>query len=103
MAQVSTEDGSGHVKSDDDFESRTALELDLNPSRTALEPFIVDPVTARMARVRRIQDMLSPGRNQSKIIEAIYGVRKGGGTEYAKARDEYLSIVQFLSSTEGEI
>lgn len=100
MAWEAGSDGSEYTKDD-------ALEPLSNRSRTGLEPssepFLIDHETAFKVKVRRIRDLRNQNKNQSQIIEAIYGVKKGGSPEYAKARDEYLSIIQLLSSTEGEI
>ena len=100
MASEAGSDGSEYTKD-------AALEPLSNRSRTELEPspepFLVDHETAFKIKVRRIRDMRNQNKNQSQIIEAIYGVKKGGSPEYAKARDEYLSIMQLLASTEGEI
>jgi energy-coupling factor transporter ATP-binding protein EcfA2 len=97
-------DGSEYVKEPEPEptlnHSRISLEL---PSNQSSEPFIVDHETAFKVKVRRIRDMRNQNKNQSQIIEAIYGVKKGGSPEYAKARDEYFSIINLLASTEGEI
>jgi hypothetical protein len=104
MAKMASEDGSDGSEYAKDPEpepisnrSRTDLEPDLNQQS---EPFIVDHETAFKVKVRRIRDMRNQNKNQSQIIEAIYGVKKGGSPEYAKARDEYLSIMQLLSGGE---
>lgn len=100
MAPEAGSDGSEYTK-------EAALEPLSNRSRTELEPspepFLVDHETAFKVKVRRIRDLRNQNKNQSQIIETIYGVKKGGSPEYAKARDEYLSIMQLLSTTEGEI
>jgi hypothetical protein len=103
MAFRDGSDGSEHAKDPEpelySNRSRTRLEPDLNQQS---EPFIVDHEAAFKIKVRRIRDMRNQNKNQSQIIEMIYGVKKGGSPEYAKARDEYLSIMQLLASTEGE-
>ncbi len=107
MAKMASRDGSDGSEYAKDPEpelysnrSRTDLEPDLNRQT---EPFLVDHETAFKVKVRRIRDMRNQNKNQSQIIEMIYGVKKGGSPEYAKARDEYLSIINLLASTEGEI
>ena len=107
MAQMASSAGSDGAEYTKDSEpeptsnlSRTDLEPLLNQQS---EPFIVDHETAFKVKVRRIRDMRNQNKNQSQIIEAIYGVKKGGSPEYARARDEYLSIMQLLASMEGEI
>jgi len=72
----------------------------LHPSGTRYEPFVIDQDTALKVKAQRVREMRAQGKNQEQIIEAIYGVKKGGNPKYATARDEYLSIVS-LASTEG--
>jgi energy-coupling factor transporter ATP-binding protein EcfA2 len=97
MAQMASEagsDGSEYVKDD---EPRTPTEPILNPSRTSCEPFLIDQETAFKIKVQRIREMRDMGKNQEQIIEAVYGVKKGGSPKYTSARDEYLSIMQMLT------
>jgi len=103
MAQMAFEggaDGSEYVKLE---RSSTPLAPVQHPSSTLYEPFVVDHETAFKVKVQRIREMRAQNKNQEQIIEAIYGVRKGGNAKYATARDEYLSIMQLLASTEGEV
>lgn len=69
---------------------------DLNQSRTAPEPIKMSPELAYKARVRRVRELRKQGRNQTEIIEFVWGVSRGGSDAYAKARDEYLTIMQRL-------
>lgn len=100
MAQMALEAGSDGSEYAKDFEPRTGQEPEVNLSRTSYEPFIIDQETAFKMKVQRIREMRALGKNQDQIIEAIYGVKKGGSPKYAAARDEYMSIVQLLQGGE---
>jgi hypothetical protein len=103
MASENSSDGSEYAKGSELEPLSNHTQIALEPlSNRRPEPFFVDHETAFKVKVRRMRDMHNQGKNQSQIIEAIYGVKKGGSPEYAKARDEYLSIMQLLASTEGE-
>lgn len=51
------------------------------------------PEMAYRARVRRVRELRTQGRNQTQIIEIIWGITPGGSAEYAKARDEFKGIM----------
>jgi hypothetical protein len=62
----------------------------------------IPPEMAFMAKVRRVREMRQQGKNQSQIIDLLYGVTPGGSTEYARARDEYRSIMQIIASEDAQ-
>jgi hypothetical protein len=62
----------------------------------------IPPEMAFRAKVRRVRELRQQGKNQSQIIEILYGVTPGGSTEYARARDEYKSIIQLIATGEAE-
>jgi energy-coupling factor transporter ATP-binding protein EcfA2 len=100
MAQMALEagaDGSEYVKIEP---SSTLSAPSRHPLGTPYEPFVVDHETAFKAKVQRVREMRAQGKNQEQIIEAIYGVKKGGNTKYTAARDEYLSILHLLQGGE---
>lgn len=94
--------GSEYTKDFDDFEP----EPDLNRSSRGLEPLpepiMISPELAFKAKVRRVRELRKQRKNQSQIIETLYGVSKGGSPEYARARDEYISIMQIIATEDAE-
>lgn len=102
MVQMASRDGSEYG---DGYRS-VEPEPDLNHSRTGLEPLPepikISPELAFKARIRRVRELRRQNKNQSQIIETIYGVSKGGSPEYAKARDEYLSIMQLIAAEDAQ-
>ncbi len=53
---------------------------------------------AWQAKVDRVRELRAKEVNQQQIIWQVWGVTKGGSSEYAKARDEYLQIVSLLNT-----
>jgi hypothetical protein len=77
--------------------ARTEPEPHSNHARTEPEPI---HELAQKAKINRIRELRMQNKNQSQIIEILYGVSRGGGAEYARARDEYLSIVKMIAMEE---
>lgn len=86
--------------------ARTEPEPDLNATRTEPEPrcqiIEMTPELALKAKVRRVGELRKQGKNMSQIIEMLYGVSRGGSAEYAKARDEYLSIIKMITLEDAQ-
>ncbi len=74
------------------------LQEDLKRPGNILE---MTPETAWRAKVRRVRELRKKNRNQRQIIETIWGVRPGGSQEYARARDEYLSIMEQITQEDA--
>ena len=53
---------------------------------------------AQQAKVDRVRELRVKGVNQQQIIWQVWGVTKGGSSEYARARDEYFQIVSLLNA-----
>jgi hypothetical protein len=62
----------------------------------------ISPEHVYQTKLSRIRQLRSQGMNQSRVISLLYGVSKGGSTEYAKARDEYVSIMQIIAAEDAQ-
>ena len=71
------------------------------PDLHALNSPRTDTELAWQAKIDRVRELHTAGRNQGQIIYQVWGVSKGGSTEYARAREEYLQIVAQLNAEEA--
>ncbi|OLD63693.1 MAG: hypothetical protein AUF65_01675 [Chloroflexi bacterium 13_1_20CM_50_12] len=102
LAEIATEALGQFV--DADFSEFQGLETEsfngcLKLPRNVLE---ISPETALKAKSRRVREMRSQGQTQRQIIGALWGITPGGSAEYAKARDEYLSIIRQITLEDTE-
>ncbi len=70
---------------------------DQDPQKRPGNVVEMTPEMAYRARVRRVRELRAQGRNQTQIIEILWGITPGGSGEYAKARDEFKSIMQQIA------
>lgn len=62
-----------------------------------LEISQVSPEMAYRARVRRVRELRKQNKNQTQIIETIWGVTPGASDGYIQARDEFKAIMSQIA------
>jgi len=70
----------------------------LHVVRLSERPYEQNLERAWQAKVDRVRELRAKGVNQQQIIWQVWGVTKGGSSEYTRARDEYLQIVSLLNT-----
>lgn len=73
------------------LDGKNSLETSKSPDVTNVSPVTLKPTFDNIKR-QRIKDLKAAGMNQTQIILAVWGAKKGGTKRYQQALAEYKQL-----------